>query len=175
MRPSSGPLVPPAVACVPGPNPAGKVPSCGEGNWRPDGFFRLLAVDAVDPAPLIYVVDVGTGTVFGPYPSGTAIKYTQAPGGKPRASSIGGPGSAVAWHITGKGDASVYAVDASGNRSDAVACLVPPKGPPGSGGDDDGGKGDDDGHGRKGDDDGHGHKDRRGHGDGRDDDGPGHR
>jgi len=32
----------------------------------------------------------------------------------------------VEYHIKGKGDAGVYAVDASGNKSTVVSCKVPP-------------------------------------------------
>ena len=88
-----------------------------------DGFYQLNATDAVDPNPRIFVVDSGTGTVFGPYPSGTNIKYVQAPGATPSASPMAG---AVAWMIKGQGDMLVYAVDGSGNQSDNLSCLVPP-------------------------------------------------
>jgi len=32
----------------------------------------------------------------------------------------------VAWHITGKGDAQVYARDAVGNVAAPIGCTVPP-------------------------------------------------
>ena len=64
-----------------------------------DGFYQFNATDAVDPNPRIFVVDSGTGTVFGPYPSGTNIKYMQAPGATPSASPMAG---AVAWMIKGQ-------------------------------------------------------------------------
>ena len=114
---------PPVGACGPGPNPAGKVPPA-KGGQRPDGFYALTATDAVDPSPLIYVVDTGSGTVFGPFTSVTNIKYTQAPGATPDQKPMSG---VVSWHITGTGDAAVYAVDAMGNVQDPpVSCLVPP-------------------------------------------------
>ena len=81
---------PPVTACVPGVNPAGHEPK----GTNEDGFWRLIATDAVDPNPQIFVIDSGTGTIFGPYPNGTNIKYTQAPGVTPSASP--GPG-AVEW------------------------------------------------------------------------------
>ena len=110
---------PPVVACPEGPNPGGHVPKA----HNEDGFFRLTATDAVDPNPKIYVVDLGTGTVFGPFASGTTVKYTQAPGATPSIS----PGSGdVDWKIKSKGDMGVYAVDGSGNQSATVSCLVPP-------------------------------------------------
>jgi hypothetical protein len=89
----------------------------------------LTSTDALDPNPDIYVVDSGSGTVFGPFASGTTIKYTQAPGATPSIKAIGstnGQAGAIAWHIIGNGDMQVYAVDDSGNQSATVACLVPP-------------------------------------------------
>ncbi len=116
---------PPEFTCTPTVNPnGGNVPRANRENE--DGFYLLEATDAVDPNPLIYVVDSGSGTVFGPFPSGTRIKYTEAPGGTPSQKPMGGPGSAVDWHITGTGDMQIYAVDFSGNVGDAITCLVPP-------------------------------------------------
>jgi hypothetical protein len=114
-----GDTTPPVAACPEGVNPSGHVPRA----HNEDGFFQLTAVDAVDPNPSIYVRDAHTGTVFGPFPSGTNIKYTQAPGATPSISP--GPG-AVDWMIKGQGDAQVYAVDGGGNISAVVSCLVPP-------------------------------------------------
>lgn len=119
---------PPVTACVQGPNPGGKIPKApgngGQGQNQ-DGFYTLTATDAVWPAEDIdmYVVDSGTGTVFGPYPVGTNIKYTQAPGATPSAEPMSG---AVQWKIKGQGDMEIYAVDGSGNASDPISCLVPP-------------------------------------------------
>ena len=110
---------PPVTACAPGVNPAGHEPK----GSNEDGHWGLLADDAVDPNPQIFVIDSGTGTVFGPYPNGTNIKYTQAPGVTPSASP--GPG-AVEWRIKGQGDMQIVAVDGSGNASDPLFCLVPP-------------------------------------------------
>ncbi len=123
-------VTPPVAACVPTVNPAGtKVPGANanpKAGQNPDGFYQVNATDNLDPNAQVFVVDSGSGTVFGPFPAGTNIKYTQAQGATPSQKSIGGPGSAVQYQITGTGDASVYAVDASGNTSTSVACLVPP-------------------------------------------------
>jgi hypothetical protein len=111
---------PPEAACPEGVNPGGNhVPNV----HNEDGFFLLTATDLVDPNPSIFVVDSGTGTVFGPFPSGTNVKYTQAPGATP---SISPGAGAVNWQIKGQGDMQVYAVDGSGNQSATVSCLVPP-------------------------------------------------
>ena len=118
----------PTVACTEGTNPHGAtVPPAR--NQNPDGFYLLTAEDNLDPDPMIWVVDSGSGEVFGPYPSGTTIKYTEAPGGTPSEKTIGsanGRAGAVTVHLTGTGDAVVHATDASGNASDPTWCLVPP-------------------------------------------------
>ena len=71
----------------------------------------------------------GSSVVFGPYAAGTKIKWTQAPGAEPSEKPMGsaqGSAGAVAWHLRGQGDMLVYAVDASGNSSSPLVCLVPP-------------------------------------------------
>jgi hypothetical protein len=126
----------PVAACRETTNPSGKNvprsgPTAGNSGQNPDGFYELLASDNVDPDPDIFVVDKGTDgtfgtaddTTFGPFSSGTKIKYTEAngatPGQKPGAGDID-------WRINGRGDFGVYAVDASGNVGDHVQCHVPP-------------------------------------------------
>jgi len=118
--------LPPKASCVKGPNPSGKNIPPANGGQRPDGFYQLLAMDILDPNPQIFVKDMGSGMIFGPFTNGTNIKYTQAPGAKPGQKIIGGPNSAVSWHITGKGDAVVYAVNNINMKSDEMSCLVPP-------------------------------------------------
>ncbi|VVB87773.1 SdrD B-like domain protein [uncultured archaeon] len=116
----------PSASCVKGPNPSGNIPPAN-GGQRPDGFYTLLATDRFDPNPQIFVKDTGSGTIFPlslpGFASGTNIKYTQAPGATPSIVPFSG---VVAWHITGTGDAAVYAVNAVGNPSPSVSCLVPP-------------------------------------------------
>lgn len=126
----------PVAACRETTNPSGNNvprsgPTAGNSGQNPDGFYELLASDNVDPDPDIFVVDKGTDgtfgtaddTTFGPFSSGTKIKYTEAngatPGQKPGAGDID-------WMIKGRGDFGVYAVDASGNVGDHVQCHVPP-------------------------------------------------
>ena len=118
---------PPVPDCLESVNPAGNVPQAPGTGQNEDGFYKLTATDAVDPNPQIFVVDTGSGTVFGPFVSDTNIKYTEDPdAAAPVQKSIGGPNSAVAVHIIGTGDAAVFAIDASGNTAQAVSCLVPP-------------------------------------------------
>jgi hypothetical protein len=108
-----GQTVPPAGSTtLPGPN----------GGQNEDGFYLLTTDTGVN----VFVVDNGSGTVFGPFPSGTKIKYTQAPGATPGQKKIGstdGQAGAVQYHITGTGDAFVYP---TGEPNRAVPCLVPP-------------------------------------------------
>ncbi|MEV8439943.1 VWA domain-containing protein [Actinosynnema sp. NPDC051121] len=111
---------PPVVTCAPTNNPSGgTVPPAN----NEDGFFILTATDAVDPNPQIFVSDSASPAVFGGFPSGTKIKLVQAPGATPNQKP--GVGD-INWRITLKGDALVYGVDASGNQSAPVSCLVPP-------------------------------------------------
>lgn len=123
---------PPEAACEETTNPHGKTtPPAGQKSpgQNEDGFYVLHADDAFDPDPQIFVVDTGSGHVFGPFPDGTKIKYTQAPGAQPKQRKMGstnGRAGAVDWHLTGSGDAEVFAVDGSGNESERISCKVPP-------------------------------------------------
>jgi hypothetical protein len=109
----------PTSTCVPGPNPAGHVPS----SKNPDGYYTIGSTDLVDTAVDIYVRDTASAAVFGPYPNTTNIKLTQAPGSTPNVK----PGSgAVNYKITLKGDAVITGVDNAHNTSAGVTCLVPP-------------------------------------------------
>lgn len=92
--------------------------------WEPASFYVLTAVDRVDPDPTVTLTDTASGNVFGPFPSGTKVKLTQAPGAPP--SRKNGPRD-VDWHITLNGDAEVRGIDGSGNVSEPASCLVPPK------------------------------------------------
>jgi uncharacterized protein YegL len=111
---------PPVVTCQPTNNPGGgTVPPAG----NEDGFFVLTATDAVDPNPQVFVSDSAGTAVFGGFASGTKIKLVQAPGATPNQKP--GVGD-IDWRITLEGDALVYGVDASGNQSTPISCLVPP-------------------------------------------------
>ena len=125
-------IAPPASAhqplCVENVNPHGQnVPPAGSttlpgpnGGQNEDGFYLISSNTGVP----VFVVDQGSGTVFGPYPSGSTVKYTQAPGGTPSEKKIGstnGQADAVIAHITGTGDMGVRTSD-----SGIISCLVPP-------------------------------------------------
>jgi len=125
---------PPLAACAETVNPHGNtVPPAGQNSpgQNEDAFYTLTATDNLFAAEDldVFVKDTGSGTVFGPFSSGTNIKYTEAPGATPKQKSIGsgsGQAGAVSWHIIGTGDAAVYAVDPVGNQSAEAMCLVPP-------------------------------------------------
>jgi hypothetical protein len=127
-------VTPPVASCDETVNPHGqKVPPAGsttlpgsKGGQNEDGFYQLLATDNVDTNPQVFVLDTGSGTVFGPFASGTNIKYTQDPTATPTQQQMGSSTDALSWHVIGTGDAATYAVDASGNVSAQASCLVPP-------------------------------------------------
>jgi hypothetical protein len=107
-----GQTIPPAGLTPPGTNPKG-----GE---NPDGFYQIG--DSSNTAD-VFVIDLGSNTVFGPYAGGTAIKYTQAPGKTPSEQKIGstnGQAGAVLVHITGTGDFKIV------QGGSTQTCLVPP-------------------------------------------------
>ena len=118
---------PPEAACSPTTNPSGNnIPPAGDNpssGQNPDGFYVLTASDAVDPDPEIFIHDSASSAVFGPFPNGTKIKLTQAPGSTPDVKPGAGD---IDWKIKLKGDALLFAVDDSGNESDPISCLVPP-------------------------------------------------
>jgi hypothetical protein len=111
----------PTATCKPGGNPADNPPKSN----NPDGFYVLGGQDLVDPDVELYIRDTGDPAVnFGPYPGGTTIKLTQAPGAKPQVK----PGTgAVDYNVRLRGDAQIVAFDASDNASAVATCYVPPK------------------------------------------------
>src|SRR4051795_7892146 len=65
-----GQNIPPAGSTtLPGPN----------GGQNEDGFYLISSNTGVS----VFVVDQGTGTTFGPSPSGTVVKYPEANGAPP--------------------------------------------------------------------------------------------
>jgi uncharacterized protein YegL len=111
---------PPEASCVETNNPSGgnvpkSGPNAGNSGQNPDGFYQLLGVDIVSSVGI-------TVFTFGPFPSGTKVKYTQAPGSSP--SIKPGPGD-IDWQIKGPTELVFTATDQSGN-STTVTCLLPP-------------------------------------------------
>ena len=104
-----GQTTPPAGSTtLPGPN----------GGQNEDGFYRIGSDAGTD----VFVVT--GGVTFGPFPSGTVVKYTQAPGAAPTSQTIGsstGEAGAVTVHITGPDELVVRSIE--GNTT---TCFVPP-------------------------------------------------
>jgi hypothetical protein len=120
--------------CLEAVNPHGNVvPPAGSttlpgpmGGQNEDGFYELLGTGE---SVQLFVVDQGSGTVFGPFMDEDVIKYTEDPDAIPSITPMGsteGQAGAIEAHIKGTGDPAVEAVDACGNVSDTVSCLVPP-------------------------------------------------
>jgi len=105
-----GQNVPPAGSTtLPGPN----------GGINDEGFY----VVGSDVGTSVTLQDTD-GNVFGVFPSGTRVKYTEANGATPSVTKIGsdtGQAGAVDFHITGTGDLVVVSVDGS-----TATCPVPP-------------------------------------------------
>ena len=105
-----GQNVPPAGSTtLPGPN----------GGINDDGFY----VVGSDAGTAVILSDTD-GNVFGTFPSGTKVKYTEANGAEPSVKKIGsenGQAGAVDFHITGTGDLVVTSVDGR-----MATCPVPP-------------------------------------------------
>jgi hypothetical protein len=115
--------------CVETVNPHGKnVPPAGsttlpgpKGGQNDDGFYQIGSATGAE----VFVIDTGSGTVFGPYPSGTNVKYTEANGATPSEKKIGstnGQAGAVLVHIQGTGDMGV----ATSPTGTPTLCFVPP-------------------------------------------------
>jgi hypothetical protein len=112
-------VTPPVVGCVLGPNPGGHIVPAPQA-----GFRTLTATDLVDEDVEITIRDTASDAAFGPYPDGTNIKLTQAPGATPQVT----PGTgAVDWNVRLKGDAIIEAVDTSGNMATTICVVPPPK------------------------------------------------
>lgn len=130
---------PPVVECTESVNPHGeKIPPAGKSTppgtnpnsgVNEDGYYHLGAKDDSGLPVDIFVTNASGTFTAGPYPSSTTVKITEAPGATPTSKKIGsstGAAGAVTAHITLDSDALVYGVDAAGNKSDPVSCLVPP-------------------------------------------------
>jgi hypothetical protein len=113
--------------CVETVNPHGQnVPPAGsttlpgpKGGINDDGFYKV----GTDSGTAVTLRDTD-GNVFGVFPSGTKVKYTEANGAEPSVKKIGsdnGQAGAIDFHITGTGDLVV--VSREGN---SVTCPVPP-------------------------------------------------
>ena len=104
-----GQNIPPAGSTtLPGPN----------GGQNEDGFYKIGSDVGTD----VFVIT--GGVTFGPFSSGTVVKYTQAPGAAPSSKTIGssnGQAGAVTVHITGPDELVVRSADGR-----TTTCFVPP-------------------------------------------------
>jgi hypothetical protein len=100
--------------------PAGSTTLPGpRGGQNEDGFYEIGSANGTP-----VTVETG-GVTFGPFPSGSVVKYTQAPGSTPESKKIGstnGQAGAVAAHI--KGPDELVVVSSDGTRT---TCFLPPK------------------------------------------------
>lgn len=120
--------------CMPTVNPDGRNEPAAPGNGgqgqNQDGFYEFGSKGVGGP-DLVWVEDMGTGTVFGPFESGVRIKYVEANGAAPSIRPMGGnngrggSATAVDYQIKGQGDAAAVYFDEDGNVI-RTACLVPP-------------------------------------------------
>lgn len=121
--------------CLPTVNPHGNnepsAPGNGNQGQNQDGFYVFGTI------PLTQGVDVSirddeSGVVFGPFQSGTKIKWVEANGATPSISPMGGnngngngQANAVDYQIRAQGDAEAFVIDENGIET-SVKCLVPP-------------------------------------------------
>jgi hypothetical protein len=100
---------------------------------NPDGFYELGAVDCEQEPLRVMVGCKGCRELdpefepFGPFPSGTIVKFTEAPGATPSMKEIGsanGKAGAVAYHITLPGEPIVWTPTPWGPVG--CPCFVPP-------------------------------------------------
>ncbi len=116
---------PPEIMVYEAETPSGKKkPPAIPVDGNADGFFELTASDICWPTAelQIFVIDTGSGTVFGPFSNGVKTKYDIDQDAVPETKLIGSQkGKAKAgeidWHIIGNGAAEVTAVDGSGNSA----------------------------------------------------------
>ncbi len=128
----------PCTCCIESVNPHGEnIPPAGfttapgtnpNSGRNPDGFYKLMACC---PTLKIYVTYVGSSNLklFGPFTSGTVIKFTQAPGAEPDMKKIGsenGQADAVTAHITLPNDPVICAFTPAGDFMGCTICYVPP-------------------------------------------------
>ena len=114
--------------------PSARRHETGQKRARPQYHHAARPKDGMNDNGFFYRVgtDFGTdvtlqdtdGNVFGVFPSGTRVKYTEANGATPSVKKIGsdsGQSGAVDFHITGTGDLVVVSVDGT-----TATCPVPP-------------------------------------------------
>lgn len=115
----------PRVSCRPAPNPSGKIPVAGkngDAGVNPSGYYQVLAKDACDSQPAIYIKDTASAFVAGPFQNGDIVRVKHT-GGVP--SSVPGNAPVVAV-LSLRGNGLAIAVNAGGDVTpDASGCLLP--------------------------------------------------
>ncbi len=112
----------PIARCEPTTNPAGQTNDANSGNVGDnEGFFQLIALDSCDANPALFVKDTKSDFVAGPFQSMDKIKLTQARGREPIQKKMAGE---IVAQVILRGDAAVYAVDASGNKGPESICKL---------------------------------------------------
>jgi hypothetical protein len=118
--------------CLETVNPHGKqVPQAPGQGQNEDGFYEISSLP-LSEGQEVWIRDTGTGTMFGPFPSGTRVKYIEANGAEPSMTQMGGnngngngQAKAVDYQIRGQGDMQVLVFDEDGGEVTTM-CLVPP-------------------------------------------------
>lgn len=118
--------------CVPTVKPHGEQEPQAPGSGMNEDGFYVFGTLADAWGERVYIRDDASGTVFGPFPKGTRIKWVEANGADPTISPMGsnnGNGQAAAqavdYQIRAQGDAEAFFVDEKGVEV-SVTCLVPP-------------------------------------------------
>ena|SRR6266540_7237203 len=112
VNPSGGP------AGQPGPPGGTSVTPILSPHQNPDGFYRVNVTGGITT---FFVLSGGVS--FGPFPTGSTIKYTQSGSDTARMETIGGPNSAVIAHIIGPDEFITYP---AGEPTHQTICYVPP-------------------------------------------------
>ncbi len=118
--------------CLPTVNPHGqKEPQAPGSGMNEDGFYIFGTLPG-ELGNQVSIRDDASHSVFGPFPSGTRIKWVEANGAQPTIESMGGNNGqgngqalAVDYRIHAQGDAQAFFVDENGVEVSAT-CLVPP-------------------------------------------------
>ena len=121
--------------CLPTVNPHGLTKPAAPGNGgqgqNQDGFYEFGSLP-FDQSVAVFIRDDVSGVVFGPFPSGTKIKWVEANGATPSITPMGGnngngkgQANAVDYQIRAQGDAVAFVIDERGIET-SISCRVPP-------------------------------------------------
>lgn len=119
--------------CLPTVNPHGqREPQAPGSGMNEDGYYVFGTLSTASDEE-VRIRDDESGVTFGPFPTGTRIKWIEANGAEPTLSPMGGnngtgqdSAEAVDYQIRAQGDAEAFFVDEKGVEV-SVTCLVPPR------------------------------------------------